>query len=94
MNDRLRQKALDMHNYRRSNLAQGSVRKNNMNLLPSATNMIRLRYDCSLESSARLSVERCTETPYTSLSSDVQENIYGVQKSMAMYRINATVLVS
>ncbi|KAK6011094.1 SCP-like protein [Ostertagia ostertagi] len=89
MNDRIRLKAIEMHNYRRSNLAMGKVRKNNGNYLPSAANMINLRYDCDLETSARLSVNRCSESTDPSLPSDVQENIRGVQKSMARYRVNA-----
>ncbi|KAK6012503.1 SCP-like protein [Ostertagia ostertagi] len=75
MNDRIRLKAIEMHNYRRSNLAMGKVRKNNGNYLPSAANMINLRYDCDLETSARLSVNRCSESTDPSLPSDVQENI-------------------
>ncbi|PIO64303.1 SCP-like protein [Teladorsagia circumcincta] len=89
MNDRIRLKAIEMHNYRRSNLANGKVKKNNGNYLPAAANMIRLRYDCELETSARLSVNRCSDSKYPSLPSDVQENIRGVAKSNARYRVNA-----
>lgn len=49
MNDRIRVKAVDMHNYRRSQLATGKVAKFNGNKLPKAANMIKLRYDCELE---------------------------------------------
>ncbi|KAK6056023.1 SCP-like protein [Cooperia oncophora] len=92
VDDVIRRKVLDMHNYRRSRTAQGMVIKNDKSYLPSAANMKQLRYDCNLEASAKLSVDRCDETPYTSLPTGVQENIYGVQKSMAPYQYNATML--
>ncbi|VDO61036.1 unnamed protein product, partial [Heligmosomoides polygyrus] len=42
MNDRIRVKATDMHNYRRAQLSRGEVAKFNGNKLPSAANMVKL----------------------------------------------------
>lgn len=46
MNDRIPAKATEMHNYRRSQLARGLVAKFNGNYLPSASNMVKLTYNC------------------------------------------------
>ncbi|KAK6047192.1 hypothetical protein COOONC_15305 [Cooperia oncophora] len=42
VNDRIRNAALEGHNYRRSRLAQGLVKNKNDKLLPPATNMLKL----------------------------------------------------
>nr|AEP82926.1 venom allergen/ancylostoma secreted protein-like 9 [Heligmosomoides bakeri] len=59
MLDRVRVKALDMHNYRRSQLAKGLVAKNTGKLLPQAANMLQLRYDCELEKAAQAHADKC-----------------------------------
>ncbi|KAK5965276.1 SCP domain-containing protein [Trichostrongylus colubriformis] len=89
MNDRIRTVALNATNYRRSRLAQGLVRKNNGNLLPPATNMRRLVYDCTLENSAKASVERCSPNPSQNLTADVKENIHRVPQRIAIFRKHA-----
>ncbi|KAK6016511.1 SCP-like protein, partial [Ostertagia ostertagi] len=89
MNDRIRLIATEAHNYRRSRLAQGWVRKNTGRYLPKAANMFKLVYNCSLETSAREAADRCTTAPSTSLPSGVKENIHSVAKSMARYRVDA-----
>ncbi|PIO77376.1 SCP-like protein, partial [Teladorsagia circumcincta] len=48
-------------------------------------------YNCSLETSAKESVDRCTSAPSQSLPSDIQENIHSVPKSMARYRVDAMI---
>ncbi|KAK6052816.1 hypothetical protein COOONC_09677 [Cooperia oncophora] len=42
VNDRIRNAALEGHNYRRSRLAQGLVKNKNGKILPQATNMLKL----------------------------------------------------
>ncbi|KAK6021024.1 SCP-like protein [Ostertagia ostertagi] len=88
MNDRIRVMSLTMHNYRRSRLAQGLVADITGKHLPSATNMIRLRYKCSLETSAKAAVDRCS-THGSYVPYGVQQNIASVPKSVARYRVNA-----
>ncbi|WKX88635.1 hypothetical protein Q1695_008345 [Nippostrongylus brasiliensis] len=61
-NDQMRQKVLDMINYRRSRLAGGNIAKANGNHYPSAANMQKLKYDCSLEVQARNYAKQCTNT--------------------------------
>ncbi|XGW10853.1 hypothetical protein V3C99_012395 [Haemonchus contortus] len=51
MDDRSRGVALDVHNYRRSQLAKGYVKNKKGRNLPQASNMIKLEYDCDLEKS-------------------------------------------
>ncbi|PIO67341.1 SCP-like protein [Teladorsagia circumcincta] len=90
MNDRIRIKALQAHNFRRSNLARGLVSKNTGKRLPSAANMIRLRYNCSLETSAKAAVDSCSTT-YSNVPLGVQQNIYGISRSRARFRVDAIV---
>ncbi|EPB67544.1 hypothetical protein ANCCEY_13365 [Ancylostoma ceylanicum] len=59
VNDKIRRKALEMHNYRRSSLAMGQVTKKNNNYMPRASNMIELKYDCTLEVTARDRAQSC-----------------------------------
>ncbi|WKX89303.1 hypothetical protein Q1695_008727 [Nippostrongylus brasiliensis] len=56
----VRNRALDMINYRRSELAKGAVAKNNGALLPSAANMRKITYDCALEGEAMAYAQQCT----------------------------------
>ncbi|PIO77392.1 SCP-like protein [Teladorsagia circumcincta] len=88
MNDRIRTRALEMTNYRRSRLARGFVSKSNGRRLPMAADMIRLRYNCSLETSAKAAVDSCT-TSYSNIPPGVQQNIYSIPKSRAQYRVDA-----
>ncbi|WKY09790.1 hypothetical protein Q1695_002276 [Nippostrongylus brasiliensis] len=89
MNDRIRTKALDATNYRRSQLALGRVAKNNGRLLRTAMNMRKVRYNCALETAARESVNRCVDTPPSNLPSNVQQNILKFPQSAASNRVNA-----
>ncbi|PIO77390.1 SCP-like protein [Teladorsagia circumcincta] len=88
MNDRIRLRALEMTNFRRSRLARGFVSKNNGRRLPMAADMIRLRYNCSLETSAKAAADSCT-TSYSNVPSGVQQNIHSISKSRARYRLDA-----
>ncbi|PIO63808.1 SCP-like protein [Teladorsagia circumcincta] len=90
MNDRIRTIALQGHNYRRSRLALGRVRKNNGALLRPATNMIKLRYDCKLETSAKGVADKCTTTRST-LPPQVRENIHRIHRSSARFRTDAMI---
>lgn len=76
-----------MHNYRRSRLAMGLVRKDNGNFLRSATNIKKLKYSCDLERTAITVANRCSTTSQT--ASGVQENFYRFSKALAQYRVNA-----
>ncbi|CAJ0600873.1 unnamed protein product [Cylicocyclus nassatus] len=53
---------LDTHNFRRRDLANGTIPDNNGYLLPKATNMIKLELDCELEAGAIAHASTC---PYT-----------------------------
>ncbi|CAJ0593903.1 unnamed protein product [Cylicocyclus nassatus] len=59
MTDTLRELFLNSHNSKRTQLAQGLVREKNGNLLPQATNMIRLDLDCELEAGAIAYAKTC-----------------------------------
>ncbi|KAK5981296.1 SCP domain-containing protein [Trichostrongylus colubriformis] len=91
MNDRIRSNAIQSHNYRRSQLARGFVRNKAGRTLPSATNMYKLAYNCSLEISAMNVASSCSILPSQNLSSDVQENTYLLPRSSAQHRKDAIV---
>ncbi|CAJ0602879.1 unnamed protein product [Cylicocyclus nassatus] len=59
MYDELRFKFLDMHNYRRAQLALGNVAKRNGNYLPQSSDMQRMRYDCALENDVAENLSSC-----------------------------------
>ncbi|CAJ0600862.1 unnamed protein product [Cylicocyclus nassatus] len=59
MTDTLRSQFLDMHNYRRSLLALGKVKRDDNSYLLPATNMLQLRYDCALEAAALAYASKC-----------------------------------
>ncbi|CAJ0601730.1 unnamed protein product [Cylicocyclus nassatus] len=59
MNDELRFAFLDMHNYRREQLAEGKIAKRNGNYLPQSADMQRMRYDCQLEEDVISFVSTC-----------------------------------
>ncbi|EYC28753.1 hypothetical protein Y032_0007g3401 [Ancylostoma ceylanicum] len=74
-----------MHNYRRSILAQGQVTKRNNNYMPRASNMIELKYDCTLEVAARDRAQSCA-------TNEIQgglENKYMVSVSSVNDRVEA-----
>ncbi|KHJ77122.1 SCP-like protein [Oesophagostomum dentatum] len=76
MTDDLRIQFLDMHNFRRSELAKGNVARKNGNRYPIAANMARMSYDCSLETEALSYTRQC---PYAkSGSTNVGENFFRV----------------
>ncbi|WKX88643.1 hypothetical protein Q1695_008348 [Nippostrongylus brasiliensis] len=58
--EQLRQRVVDMINYRRDQLAQGKVAKNNGVLLPTAANMRKITYNCALEVEARDYAKTCS----------------------------------
>ncbi|CAJ0595912.1 unnamed protein product [Cylicocyclus nassatus] len=80
-NDKIRKKALDMTNWRRSVLAQGQVEKRNGVYMPTAANMQKLRYDCDLELIARDRAEACEALGSEANTADYQENRYYIPKS-------------
>ncbi|KAK6018481.1 SCP-like protein [Ostertagia ostertagi] len=90
MNDRIRNIAREGHNYRRSRLALGMVRKNNGAFLPPATNMLKMMYDCKLETSAKMVADKCT-TSGSTLPPQVKENIHRIHKSNARFRTDAMI---
>ncbi|EPB73816.1 SCP-like protein [Ancylostoma ceylanicum] len=63
MTDVVRANILQMHNWRRSQLAFGKIKngKNDYNL-PPASNMYKMNYDCNLEKNALAFASRCTMT--------------------------------
>ncbi|KIH51257.1 SCP-like protein [Ancylostoma duodenale] len=61
MTDAARQKVLDMHNWRRSELALGKIQNGkNPDNCPPATNMYKMEYDCDLENSALAYAKQCS----------------------------------
>ncbi|RCN52265.1 SCP-like protein [Ancylostoma caninum] len=66
MTDEVRKKILDMHNWRRSQLALGRI-KNGRNPYncPTAANMYKMKYDCELEKSALDYAKQCSHKPTT-----------------------------
>ncbi|CAJ0595624.1 unnamed protein product [Cylicocyclus nassatus] len=80
-NDKIRKKALDLTNWRRSVLAQGQVVKRNGVYMPTAANMQKLRYDCDLELKARDRAEACQPVENEANTADYQENRYYIPKS-------------
>ncbi|WKX88637.1 hypothetical protein Q1695_008346 [Nippostrongylus brasiliensis] len=60
--EQLRQRVVDMINYRRDQLAQGKVAKNNGALLPNAANMLKITYNCPLEVAALTFAKTCSIT--------------------------------
>ncbi|CAJ0595903.1 unnamed protein product [Cylicocyclus nassatus] len=85
--DPVRTKALDMTNWRRSQLALGQVDKANSVYMPQAANMQKLRYDCELEKSAIARAKACPEDQYVSV--DVQENKNKIAKSAVADQVQA-----
>ncbi|EYC02276.1 hypothetical protein Y032_0101g3408 [Ancylostoma ceylanicum] len=69
----------------RSILAQGQVTKRNKNYMPRASNMIELKYDCTLEVAARDRAQSCA-------TNEIQgglENKYMVAVSRVQDRVEA-----
>ncbi|VDM74856.1 unnamed protein product [Strongylus vulgaris] len=61
MTNEIRNRMLTMHNWRRSQLALGNIRngKQGNRNLPTAQNMLMMRYDMSLENEAQAYASRC-----------------------------------
>ncbi|CAJ0610046.1 unnamed protein product [Cylicocyclus nassatus] len=72
MTDELRMNYLDMHNYRRSLLANGQVAKNTKNLLPQGANIMKLELNCDLEAGAIAYAKTC---PYDVSSGGLRRGI-------------------
>ncbi|CAJ0601878.1 unnamed protein product [Cylicocyclus nassatus] len=87
MDDTLRTKFLDMHNYRRAELAKGNVAKRNGNYLPQSSDMQRMRYNCALEKEVIDYVSTCPLSKSAEFTRpDVGENFIRVpQEGMATY---------
>ncbi|CAJ0602873.1 unnamed protein product [Cylicocyclus nassatus] len=91
MHDTLRTKFLDMHNYRRAELAKGNVAKRNGNYLPQSSDMQRMRYNCALEKEVIDYVSTCPSSKSAeSTRPDVGENFIRVpQEGLATYLLAA-----
>ncbi|KHJ81533.1 SCP-like protein, partial [Oesophagostomum dentatum] len=88
VNDKIRKHALDAHNWRRSMLALGNALRNDGSKMPSAANMMQLKYDCALEISARRrAAESCVKTENS--DSKVQENLHVVPRAKTKDRPDA-----
>ncbi|XGW31671.1 hypothetical protein V3C99_010099, partial [Haemonchus contortus] len=83
MDDMTRNKSIIAHNYRRSRLAQGLVKNKSGKDLPTASNMLKLQYDCRLEFRASESARRCSLSPWPGQRPGAQENIALISKSVA-----------
>ncbi|KAK6029308.1 SCP-like protein [Ostertagia ostertagi] len=88
MNDRIRLQAISGHNYRRSRLARGLVKNKNGRPLPTAANMVKLRYRCLLETTAKAAADSCS-TSWSRVPYGVQQNIICIPKGEARYRVHA-----
>ncbi|EPB76656.1 hypothetical protein ANCCEY_04286 [Ancylostoma ceylanicum] len=79
MTPEIRNKIIDMHNYRRSIVAKGTVRngkEGNPNC-PAATNMYHMRYDIALEREAQAYADTCTTVgSAVSTRPNSGENVY------------------
>ncbi|KAK5984664.1 hypothetical protein GCK32_005388 [Trichostrongylus colubriformis] len=91
MNDRIRSKALDAHDFRRRQLARGAVVNKRGRNLPQASNMRKLKYDCKLEKSAVAAAATCSIGAQRTLPSDMQENAHFLLRSTAQWRKDAIV---
>ncbi|KAK5983934.1 SCP domain-containing protein [Trichostrongylus colubriformis] len=91
MNDRIRSKALEAHNFRRMQLARGAVLNKKGRNLPQASNMRKLKYDCNLERSAVAAAATCSYGGQQNLPSDVQENAHILLRSSVQWRKDAIV---
>ncbi|KAL6740253.1 hypothetical protein Aduo_013625 [Ancylostoma duodenale] len=60
MTDMIRFKFRDMHNVRRSNLANGTELTTNNQKMLRSSNMMRLRWNCDLEAAALQHAKKCT----------------------------------
>ncbi|WKY07491.1 hypothetical protein Q1695_007169 [Nippostrongylus brasiliensis] len=63
MTDAFRKKFLDEHNRLRSLVANGRAKDKDGSYVPKAANMLKLRYDCSLERLAAEHVNQCKLAP-------------------------------
>ncbi|EYC29615.1 hypothetical protein Y032_0006g3072 [Ancylostoma ceylanicum] len=85
MIDDFRKMVLVMHNYRRSELARGLVRRVGGNPLPPAANMVKLRYNCALEAFAISHAATCTFNESDSSNRlDTGENVAMVSPEQAV----------
>ncbi|KAK6028750.1 SCP-like protein, partial [Ostertagia ostertagi] len=84
MRDHFRELFLEMHNFRRSNMALGKVRKSTGRLFPEAADMQKMVYDCDLEAHAMIYAETCALQPsYPGTRRGQGENVAVVQPSSA-----------
>ncbi|KIH54683.1 SCP-like protein [Ancylostoma duodenale] len=90
VNDKIRNKTLDAHNYRRSQLALGQIRKRNGNYYQRARDMIKLKYSCQLEVSARDHAVTCRNRPSSpSTRPNIEENVARIPKNSVPDRVEA-----
>ncbi|PIO73347.1 SCP-like protein [Teladorsagia circumcincta] len=85
MRDHFRELFLEMHNYRRSNIALGKVRKDTGRNFPMAADMQKMVYDCDLEADAMIYAETCAlQRSYPGTRKGQGENVAVVQPSSAV----------
>ncbi|KAL6732456.1 hypothetical protein Aduo_003216 [Ancylostoma duodenale] len=90
VNDKIRNKTLEAHNYRRSQLALGQIRKRNGNYYQRARDMIKLKYSCQLEVSARDHAVTCRNRPSSpSTRPNIEENVARIPKNSVPDRVEA-----
>ncbi|RCN52155.1 SCP-like protein [Ancylostoma caninum] len=75
-------------NFFSQHLARGLLVKRNGNRLPSAANMLKMRYNCTLESLALTHARLCTNTQ-SSGRSNIGENIAQISRSVARNKLQA-----
>ncbi|EYC42325.1 hypothetical protein Y032_0535g3088 [Ancylostoma ceylanicum] len=88
MQDHQINKFLNAHNLRRQHLALGQLVKRNGNRLPTAANMLKMKYNCSLEAAALTHARLCTNTG-SSGRANIGENIARISKSVAHNKLQA-----
>ncbi|GMT06687.1 hypothetical protein PENTCL1PPCAC_28861, partial [Pristionchus entomophagus] len=83
MTDTARHTVLDWHNALRSNLAFGKEEDGEGAYAPMAKGMLKMHYDCVLESSAQEAVDRCRFSPYKMGKSG--QNIFMTEQANAQH---------
>ncbi|KHJ89748.1 SCP-like protein [Oesophagostomum dentatum] len=82
MTDTLRYKFLDMHNWRRSELAKGNIAKRNGNYLPPAADMQRMRWNCAMEMEVETYLKTCpSAASEESTRAGIGENYFNISES-------------
>ncbi|VDN08097.1 unnamed protein product [Thelazia callipaeda] len=86
-----RQNFVDTHNKLRSSLAKGNERNKNGNLMPKASNMLKLNYSCVLEKQAQKWADNCL---FKHADTEYGENIFSLTtpKQFPISKIKETIV--